>query len=336
MKILLDENKNYYKANLHCHTTNSDGTLTPEQIKRAYKLRGYSAVAFTDHEHVIDLSYLTDSDFVAILGCEIAIKENPKASTMSDPCMRATHLCLYAKKPNNTLTPCYCSVYDHFVTPSAEGKFTHSGEYERRWCDEGIREIIDISHREGFLVSYNHPGWSLEDARTYLGYGNADFVEIFNTGSVKKGLYDDEAAFAEMLRAGINIFCTAADDNHNRHPLSSPLSDSFGGFIMINAEKLGYKELISALEAGKFYASCGPEIYSLLLDGDKVKVRTSPVRQISCLSRGRRSRAVIAHAGEELTEATFTLGSQYDGFRLKIEDFSGKKAYTQFYTLDLY
>ena len=32
-KYLLPENGNFYKANLHCHSTVSDGTLTPEEMK---------------------------------------------------------------------------------------------------------------------------------------------------------------------------------------------------------------------------------------------------------------------------------------------------------------
>ena len=47
-QILLPE-AGYYKANLYCHTTLSDGEFTPEQIKAAYQEQGYSIVAFTDH-----------------------------------------------------------------------------------------------------------------------------------------------------------------------------------------------------------------------------------------------------------------------------------------------
>ncbi len=43
MKIYLDPNKNYYKANLHCHTRASDGRAAPETVKEEYKKRGYSA-----------------------------------------------------------------------------------------------------------------------------------------------------------------------------------------------------------------------------------------------------------------------------------------------------
>ena len=36
-KILLPEGAPGYKANLHCHTTLSDGEFTPEQVKAAYQ-----------------------------------------------------------------------------------------------------------------------------------------------------------------------------------------------------------------------------------------------------------------------------------------------------------
>ena len=48
-QILLPES-GYYKANLHCHTTISDGEFTPEEIKAAYQKEGYSIVAYTDHD----------------------------------------------------------------------------------------------------------------------------------------------------------------------------------------------------------------------------------------------------------------------------------------------
>jgi len=331
MEILLDRAKNYYKANLHCHTTNSDGTLSPERIKEEYVKRGYSAVAFTDHEHIIDNSHLTDENFLAITACEIAIKESHGGSTLSDPMMRATHLCLYARDPHNNVTPCYSSVYDHFINHHVEGKIRHSGEYERVYSPEGVSEIIRRAHSEGFLVCYNPPGWSLESARQYLGYEGMDFVEILNTGSVIKGLYDDEAAFAELLLSGKRVFCTAADDNHNRKPLDSPESDSFGSFVMINSDTLSYSSLISALERGDFYASSGPEIYSLVKDGDEVRIECAPCRKIAMLTLGRRSLARVAPRGELITSASFKLRESDGGFRIKAEDAEGYRAYTQFY-----
>lgn len=40
-----------YKANLHTHTTVSDGTATPGQMIRTYKNKGYSILAITDHDN---------------------------------------------------------------------------------------------------------------------------------------------------------------------------------------------------------------------------------------------------------------------------------------------
>ena len=34
---LLSQEGTFYKANLHCHTTVSDGKRTPEEIKKEYK-----------------------------------------------------------------------------------------------------------------------------------------------------------------------------------------------------------------------------------------------------------------------------------------------------------
>jgi histidinol phosphatase-like PHP family hydrolase len=56
-QYLLPKDGNFYKANLHCHTVYSDGNKTPEEIKTAYQQRGYSVVAYTDHELLIPHCY---------------------------------------------------------------------------------------------------------------------------------------------------------------------------------------------------------------------------------------------------------------------------------------
>jgi len=39
----------WYKGNLHTHTTLSDGRLSPDQVRQLYSQNGYSFIAFTDH-----------------------------------------------------------------------------------------------------------------------------------------------------------------------------------------------------------------------------------------------------------------------------------------------
>ena len=180
MQILLDENKKYFKAQLHCHSKNSDGGLTVEQQKELFKEKGYSVIAFTDHEHLVDNSFLDDENFLTITSCEVAIKEFPKESTMKNYNMRVTHLNFYALDQHNDLTPCYNSVYDHFITDTVKGKVKFNGEYQREYSPKGLNQMIMDAKQQGFLVSYNHPDWSLESACDYLNYENFDFVEIYN------------------------------------------------------------------------------------------------------------------------------------------------------------
>ena len=74
-KYLLPNDVNWYRANMHCHTTCSDGSLTPEEVKEAYKNMGYSIVAYTDHEILLDHSYLNDESFLALTSSEYSVNE---------------------------------------------------------------------------------------------------------------------------------------------------------------------------------------------------------------------------------------------------------------------
>ena len=72
-KYLLPKEGNFYKANLHMHTTISDGHMTVEETKKAYMDKGYSIVAFTDHELMVPHNDLSDENFLAITSTEIII-----------------------------------------------------------------------------------------------------------------------------------------------------------------------------------------------------------------------------------------------------------------------
>ena len=52
-KYLLPEGGKFYKANLHSHSTVSDGVKTPEELKEMYKAEGYSVFAYTDHDNFV-------------------------------------------------------------------------------------------------------------------------------------------------------------------------------------------------------------------------------------------------------------------------------------------
>ena len=74
-----------YKANLHCHSTLSDGKLTPEQLKNAYKDKGYSVLAITDHEYPYDHSDMNEKDFLMLTGYEAYIRPNGSGYSSYQP-----------------------------------------------------------------------------------------------------------------------------------------------------------------------------------------------------------------------------------------------------------
>ena len=69
-KYFINPDIKQYKANLHCHSNLSDGKLTPQELREAYKKRGYSVLAITDHERPKNHSDLTQEDFLFITGYE--------------------------------------------------------------------------------------------------------------------------------------------------------------------------------------------------------------------------------------------------------------------------
>ncbi len=324
--ILLDKNKNYYKANLHCHSTKSDGKMTALEIKKHYKANGYSIVAFTDHEHLIDNSYLNDENFLSITGCEIAIKEFKHLSTLKKMDMKVCHLNLYAKDASNINTPCYNSVYDHFVTEDAKGQIViPKKDYNRNYSAKGISRIIKKANEAGFFVSYNHPRWSLENARDYLGYKGLWAVEIYNNASSRDGIYEyDINTYDDFLRDGQNIACTAADDNHT-------IDNTLGGYVMVNASHLEYKTIVDALLNHRFYSSTGPQIEELYIEDDTAYITYSKASYVTMSTKGRRAERIAAENPDGENKACFKIQKDDGYIRFDVVDKYGSRANTNAY-----
>lgn len=323
--ILLDPRKPYYKASLHGHTTCSDGVLTPSEAKDLYQKNGYSIMAFTDHEHLIDHADLTDEHFLALTACEIAIKQFKEQSTLINRSMHVCHLNLYAPRTDDVLTPCYEPFYDHYPCPGVRFDRT----YERFYTPEGIRDIIRVCHERGFLVAYNHPFWSLDTSAEYRMAADADMVEIYNHSCQYGGMESHAVSvWDELLRQGHGLFATACDDFHGD---GITQCDTCGGFVTVNAESLTYASVFKALKEGRFYASTGPQILSLEQNEKTVTVTASPARQIAFSTCGRHYGAVNALPGESVTKAEFSLAPDDGYFRITVTDGAGHKAWSQAY-----
>lgn len=332
-KYLLPETGNFYKANLHCHTTCSDGTLTPEQVKDLYKRHGYSIVAYTDHNVLVDHSDLADEDFLPLLSFETDVTE-PEFCNPRKTC----HLCMISLEPKNKLILWHRNGrYRHgrssVTTEEMNALLDDSTpDYIRFYSKAGVNDMIKIAKENGYFVIYNHPYWSLERYPDFTAYKGMNAMEIINGSSIVAG-YDDynTQAYDDMLRTGHRISCIAADDNHNRHPEDSPRFDSFIGATVIKADKLEYRTVTEALRNGNFYATTGPEIHELYVEGDKLYVKCSDAVKIMMNTGIRAANAAYPTDGGFVNEAEFQIKPGHGYVRITVKDARGECAYTNAY-----
>ena len=57
---LFDPKLPFFKGNLHCHTTVSDGKLSPDEVVALYRDLGYDFLALTDHRRLSAPTHLEE------------------------------------------------------------------------------------------------------------------------------------------------------------------------------------------------------------------------------------------------------------------------------------
>ena len=63
--------KNYLKGGLHCHTTRSDGKLSPEATIVLHAAHGYDFLALTDHRNYNFRNFAPESGVLIVPGMEM-------------------------------------------------------------------------------------------------------------------------------------------------------------------------------------------------------------------------------------------------------------------------
>ncbi len=335
-KILIpeaNENMLHLRANLHCHSTLSDGRKTPEELARDYKSHGYQVLSITDHEVLLPHNDLSTEDFLLLNGFEFSIG--------GEGC--CCHICMIAKDRDNLVQPCYHR--EKYIWGNAKNyrdkvKFDESKpDFEREYTGECINEVIRKGKENGFFVTYNHPTWSRENYPRYIRYKGMDAMEIVNFGCVIMGYDDDNGhCYEDFIFNGEKVFAVATDDDHNVFDDDNPKCDSYGGYTVIIADKLEYESVTKALSEGRFYASTGnykhvgPAIKYMEITDDRVlKIKTSGAYSINFISNKIHSQSKVADHGKEITEAEFSIPDDVEWFRLTVVDPNGFKAYTNAY-----
>jgi hypothetical protein len=302
----------FYQGNIHCHSTRSDGHLSPEKVVEAYRGKGYHFIAFTEHNLYSDFSKFNGDGFITIQGVE-ASPAMPEGET------RAYH---FIALPGDSARRKSASLpmYRHGdETPCAP--FFSYGD---------LQEFIDNFYNRGYMVMINHPFWSRIEYDEILPLKNLFAVEIYNFCSgVIENMAESNVCYDALLRNGMKLWCAAVDDNHNEFALSGARRDSFGGFICVKAESLCESDICDAIARGSFYSSTGPEIYDFYLDGDEVHFSSSPAARIYVSGDVRQILSEAAADSEHLlTGLTGKIFGDERYIRVECYDANGKKAYT--------
>jgi len=295
MKYLLPQTP-YFKTNLHTHTTISDGKLPPEEVKALYKSKGYQVLCITDHNIIVDHSNMNEPDFLLLTGMEINLNHEGYRPGL---CGKTYHFNLISKRPDQ-----------HWSPGRILSKYPGGLEYEKDMiCEEmdyshtpeAANAVIAKANEMGFLVMYNHPTWSCHSYTDYAPLKGLWGMEVRNSECCLLGINENNfRVFKELSNLGNKIFPLGTDDLHSVR--AAGLS-----WIMVGAPQLDYASIITALEKGDFYMSCGPEIFSLSIDGNILKISCSDAKVISLESAGRFSRRAVAEEGSVIREAGFDL-----------------------------
>ena len=296
MKHLLPPVPRYFKTNLHTHSTITDGKFSPEELKELYKSHGYHILCISDHNVVVDHSALNEENFLMLTGVEYGIAEPDQDAFYK----KSYHFNCIAKRPDNLWQPFLPRNPRESALPYLE--LVENADMKRGYDTELLNQIIAETNNHGFLVMYNHPVWSLQNYTDYAPLKGLWAMEICNYNCLYSGRDSySSIVYRDMLALGNRIFPVGCDDMHT-------IKTHAGAWIMVGAEALTYDSVIQALETGDFYASTGPEIHSLTIEGSTLKITCSDASSVALESDCRfAKRALPIHNDGLLREATFDL-----------------------------
>ena len=168
---------NWYKANLHAHTTLSDGDSNLPDVVNKYRKLGYSVLAITDHEKSNDVSGYSDADFILLNGMET----HPKCNTSE-------------------------TKY-HLVCLNLPSGFVMPTEF-------AAQQRIDRVKQAGGEVIFAHPYWSGHNINEIAPLKGLIGIEVYNNlcDGIAKG--SSSVHWDDLLQSKHYIPAVATDDLH--------------------------------------------------------------------------------------------------------------------------
>ncbi|MEG0239353.1 hypothetical protein [Anaerorhabdus sp.] len=321
-KSIFKGNGEWYKGNLHSHTTLSDGKLDPIQSKELYQNLGYQFISLTDHDAYFDhREELDDENFITLPGIELSAYLKTSDNSYSIKCHHMNGFLGTKEMQLNKLKNLESGTR---LTPRK-----YLGEWKGQ---EVAQEMCDQLRSYGMFVMMNHPVWSRVDQDDFINTQNCWALEIFNYGTeLESNTGYDTLHWDILLRRGMMMPCVATDDNHN----NPRLPDSGGGYVMVQAPQLTHESIVQSLLDGNFYSSSGPTIIDFGIDEDALYITCSKVKEIRFIVGNRVGDGLTVRAlpGELLEKANYKLRGHEVYGRVECVDENGCIAWSNAITI---
>jgi hypothetical protein len=281
----------WFKGALHVHTSRSDGKLPPLEAMAAHRERGYHFLAVTDHNVITDLSAHSDEGFLNIPSVEVTYGRNGLGQSV--------HIVVLGVR--------------EMVDLPAQAT---------------VQEAIDAWAARGAVMFLAHTYWSGMVVSEMLPLDKLAGLEVYNTSAdtdLGKGLAS--VHWDDVLVRGKRWWGAAVDDTHWMRQ-DGQFYDTFGGWVWVKAQALDEAHILSALRAGQFYASSGPEIYCFGVAGGVARLSCSAVKTIDFCGHTQWGSQRRAAPGEAVTEAEYHLTGHERYLRAACTDAEGHTAWT--------
>ena len=169
------------KANLHTHSTVSDGIFTLEKLIELYSGAGYDILAFTDHRKANRVSNLDGKGMTLLSGIELH-PVGPRGITW------------------------------HFLALGVPEDFTDCSEL-------APQDIVDRVNQSGAVCFVAHPYWCGLTSAEVMSLTGILGIEVYNASTRYIGKEYNMQMWDETLDAGKNYTVLAVDDVHREAEL---------------------------------------------------------------------------------------------------------------------
>ena len=310
-----DVDGEWLKSAFHTHTARSDGELDPAAHVRHHEWMGFDVVAITDHW---TLTHEPSTDHILVItGAELAA--DPYGGALADSEILAIGISDIPEDPGGDRAkwgPIDAYTYKTFPDLSA-----------------AARCIAD----QGGVSFIAHPYWSGMPLETLMAVEGVHGIELFNSSAQRENARGDSSYVWDLcLDRGKRFWAFGTDDCHY------PGFDIGDAWTMVRAAERTEAAVLEALRQGHTYASAGPQIRDITVDGTELEVRCSPARAVVMASRYETGWAVLAGARNRMEEARvlerddrglivrarFSPSIELPHRRVVIEDEAGRKAWS--------